>query len=137
MNPLAATFVPRKIRTDIPIENLDDFHRRSTTVCQCLSTRCTHDKCKYDCNDNYNFVISIYNDTIAVYDEDHSQFFYLEGNLSLREVLGYLGYTRDDISQLPDGWPHGFGEDDSDDDSDDSLLYPILTKKPRTLVALQ
>jgi len=133
MNPLAATFVPRKIRTDIPIESLPDFYKRSTTVCQCLSTRCTHDKCNYDCNDNYNFLISIYNDTIAVYDEDHSQFFYLEGNLSIREVLGYLGYTRDDISQIPHGWPHGLGEDDSDSLLDSSTFTHNLT----TLVALQ
>lgn len=126
MNPLAATFVPRKIRTDIPIENLQDFYERSTTVCQCVSTRCIYD-CNSDCN-NYNFVISVYNDTIAVYDEDHSQFFYLDGNLSIREVLGYLGYTGDDISQIPPGW----GED----------VYSVLdmssfTHDLRTLVVLQ
>jgi len=128
MNPLATTFVPRKIRTDIPIENLQDFYQRSTTVCQCVSTRCIYDHCNFDCNNNYNFVISVYNDTIAVYDEHHSQFFYLDGNLSIREVLGYLGYTGDDISQIPPGW----GEDVY------SLLdMPTFTQDLRTLVLLQ
>ena len=128
MNPLAPIFVPRMIRTDIPIENLQDFYQRSTTVCQCLSTRCIYDHCNFDCNNNYNFVISVYNDTIAVYDEDHSQFFYLDGNLSIREVLGYLGYTGDDISQIPPGW----GEDVY------SLLdMPTFTQDLRTLVLLQ
>ena len=128
MNPLATPFVPRKIRIDIPLQSLQDFYTNSTMVCQCLSTRCTHANC-IDCNNNYNFVISIYNGTITLYDEDHSLFFYLESDLSIREVLGYLGYTRNDISHLPDGWG---------DDSDDAILdYPILTQKPRTLVALQ
>ena len=127
MNPLATTFVPRKIRIDIPLQSLQDFYKNSTMVCQCLSTRCIHDNC--NCNDNYNFVISIYNGTITVYDEDHSQFFYLESDLSLREVLGYLGYTRDDICPISHAW----GED-----VDDSVLdYRILTQNPQTLVALQ
>jgi hypothetical protein len=129
MNPLAPIFVPRKIRTDIPLQHLQDFYKRSATVCQCLSTRCVYDHCNSDCNDNYNFLISIYNGTITVYDEDHSQFFYLEGHLSIREVLGYLGYTGDDISQIAPGW----GED-----VDDSLLdLPSFTHNLSTLVALQ
>jgi hypothetical protein len=49
--------------------------------------------------------------------------------LSIREVLGYLGYTRDDISQIPHGW----GED-----ADDSLLdSSTFTHNLTTLVALQ
>ena len=129
MNPLATTFVPRKIRTDIPLQNLQDFYKRSTTVCQCLSTRCVYEHCNANCNDNYNFVISVYNDTITVYDEDHLQFFYLEGNMPIREVLGYLGYTGDDIAQIAPGW----GED-----VDDSLLdLPSFTQNLTTLVALQ
>ena len=132
MNPLATTFVPRKIRTDIPLQNLQDFYKRSTTVCQCLSTRCVYDNCNANCNDNYNFVISVYNDTITVYDEDHLQFFYLEGDLSIRQVLVHLGYSGDDIAHIPYGL---FG---NNEDADDYVLdLPILTEKPNTIVALQ
>jgi len=133
MNPFATTFVPRNIRTDIPLELLQDFYKRSTTVCQCLSTRCIYDHCNSACNDNYNFVISIYNDTITVYDEDHFQFFYLEGDLPLREVLGYLGYTGEDVAQIPRGW----GQDELDHDLDHDLDLSSFTHNLSTLVALQ
>ena len=133
MNPFAKIFVSTKIRTDIPLQSLKDFHKNSTTVCQCMSTRCTDDNCHFDCNELYCFVIAIYNDTITVYDEVHSQFFYLEGDLSIRQVLVHLGYTGDnDITHMPYGL---FG---NNEDTDDSVLdSPILTEKPLTQVALQ
>ena len=116
MNPLASPFVPRKIRIDIPIENLDDFHRNSKTVCQCMSTRCD---CIVDCS-IYVFSIAIYNHTITVWDEVHQRFFYLEGDLSLREVLGYLGYFGNDIVHKPFGL-FGDGGDTNECILDDSL----------------
>jgi len=98
-----------------------------------MSRRCTDDNCHFDCNELYTFDIAIYNGTIAVYDEVHSQFFYLEGDLSIRQVLVHLGYTGDnDITHMPYGL---FG---NNEDTDDYVLdSPILTEKPLTQVALQ
>ena len=130
MNPLAEIFVPTKIRTDIPLQSLKHCYNNCTHVCQCMSRRCTDDNC--NCNENYFFAICIYNGTITVYDEDHSQFFYLEGDLSIRQVLAHLGYTDDDIAHTPYGL---FG---NNEDADDYVLdSPILTEKPLTQVALQ
>ena len=130
MNPLAKIFVPTKIRTDIPLQSLKHCYNNCTHVCQCMSRRCTDDNC--NCNENYFFAICIYNGTIAVYDEDHSQFFYLEGDLSIRQVLAHLGYSGDDIAHIPYGL---FG---NNEDADDYVLdSPILTEKPNTIVALQ
>ena len=114
------------------MNSLEDFYKNSTTVCQCISTRCTVDNCHFACNENYYFVISIYNRTITVYDKDHSLFFHLDGDLSIRQVLDHLGYSGDDIAHIPYGL---FGDNE---DADDSVLdSPILTEKPNTIVALQ
>ena len=131
MNPNATPFVPSKIRTDIPLETIPHFNRYSKSVCQCMVTRCS-------CCQIHILDISVYNDTITVYDETHAQFFYLEGDLSLRAVLAYLGYTGNDISIMDYGLLQPqLNEDATNDGVDDIILDSlVMTMKP-TQVALQ
>jgi len=132
MNPFAKIFVPTKIRTDIPLETLPHFNRHSKSVCQCMITRC-------NCCQIHVLDISVYNDTIAIYDETHTQFFYIEGDLSLRAVLAYLGYTGNDIAIMHYGLlqPQLNEEATQDATIDDIILDSrVLTMKP-TQVALQ
>ena len=85
MNPLAKIFVPTKIRTDIPLEILPHFNRHSKSVCQCMITRC-------NCCQIHILDISVYNDSIAVYDETHTQFFYIVHRLSAIQYIFYVCY---------------------------------------------
>ena len=122
MNPNAKPFVPSKIRTNISLERLPDFHRNSKTVCQCLCTDFMH-----------MILISVYNDTITVYDETREQLFYLEGNLPLCEVLGYLGYTGDDISLMH----YGLFEPQLNETIPHDIINSLVMTMEPTQVALQ